>query len=396
MKKIFSKCNIYIAAFALYNLQGVLYTSGGMLSQILLFALMLTSVYHTVSVNANYKVPVYISALNWLLTVFSIYGLYEFITGSTVLIQESQTEVSKIQYLKSIYMSLLPIYSFYYFAIKKELTQANLKIWTFIFLLVATIGYNRYQKEMIAAFRDSGAQLDEITNNFGYTFLSIIPLAVLFRKYPVLQYFILVYCNAFIIMSVKRGAIILGVLSILIFLVISYLNSKKWYSKLSVIGCAFSFVLLYVFAYNYMLEYSDFFMRRLMATQEGDMSFRDEMYTYFLDHYLYDTSLTQFIFGMGANATIKIGFNYAHNDWLEIATNQGLVGLIVYVFYWRAFYKSCKTEIDFNLRLGLVLLFVIYLSKTFVSMSYGGMNIYSTAMLGLCMFECHKTIKQLP
>ena len=36
--------------------------------------------------------------------------------------------------------------------------------------------------------------------------------------------------------------------------------------------------------------------------------------------------------------------NFAHNDWLEILTNQGLVGVVIYGFYWVCFMLTCRSR----------------------------------------------------
>lgn len=136
----------------------------------------------------------------------------------------------------------------------------------------------------------------------------------------------------------------------------------------------------------HMLETSDYFNSRIQATLEGNSSHRDEMYSSLLRTFVYDTSLFQMLLGRGAWGTLTVSFNFAHNDWLEILTNQGLLGIIVFIYYWICFLKNCK---DVNLpsesRICLYMLLLIYFMKTIFSMSYSDMSIYSTSVLALCL-----------
>ena len=56
---------------------------------------------------------------------------------------------------------------------------------------------------------------------------------------------------------------------------------------------------------------------------EGGSSGRDELLTNSLDYYLNNESIIQQIFGLGANGTLSVAGNGAHNDWVELLVNQG-------------------------------------------------------------------------
>jgi hypothetical protein len=93
-------------------------------------------------------------------------------------------------------------------------------------------------------------------------------------------------------------------------------------------------------------------------------------------------------FGSGANATLSISSLYAHNDWLEIAINQGVFGLIIYFFYWIMFFRECSSKsYTPYARLAMQLLFIIYFMKTFFSMSYNDMTVGATLVLGYCLAQ---------
>lgn len=383
----FSSCDLYIFLWILYNLQGTLYTSGNIISQGLLAFLLAWSVVNCFRLNSRDTAnSVYFRGLNVLMLVFTIYGLLLIIMGTELYITEgANKKVRNFVYLKEIYTSLLPIYSFFLFAKKGKLTEKSLKRWFFIFIIVGTLQYARSQREAVLLAMMQGWEPDGITNNSGYIFVSLLPGLILLRKKPMIQYLGLTLCMFLILASMKRGAIIVGVLSVI--LLFSY--QLRYSSHRKKIGIVFLIILVSVASYlaaMHMLETSDYFNSRIQATLEGNSSHRDEMYSSLLRTFVYDTSLFQMLLGRGAWGTLTVSFNFAHNDWLEILTNQGMLGIFVFIYYWICFLKNSK---DVNLpsesRICLSMILFIFFMKTIFSMSYSDMSIYSTSVLGLCL-----------
>ncbi len=87
---------------------------------------------------------------------------------------------------------------------------------------------------------------------------------------------------------------------------------------------------------------SDYMMERIEDTLAGNSSSRDGLYSFFWKYFTEDSCFIHYLLGRGANGTLDIYYNYAHNDWLEIAVNQGLLGIFVYAFYWFGFLKTWK------------------------------------------------------
>ena len=108
---------IYFLLWCVYDLQGVMYTSGGMLSQFVLFLLLLWSAYLFIKVNKHYyRLPAFIKVLTILILLFICYGIILIISCKEFYITEDlYVKVSNLDYLKNILKSLLPIYFFYYF-----------------------------------------------------------------------------------------------------------------------------------------------------------------------------------------------------------------------------------------------------------------------------------------
>ena len=136
------------------------------------------------------------------------------------------------------------------------------------------------------------------------------------------------------------------------------------------------------------MDTSNYFQYRIAQTQAGESSGRDELYATFYNHFLQEENPFRFLFGYGANATLKIGENFAHNDWLEIATNNGLLGLVVYLVYWIGFYVSwrrMKEHPQAFMATGMLLI-ILFLTSLF-SMSYDSVSRCSAMVLGYYMAD---------
>lgn len=375
---IFNECNIYIVLWTLYYLQGTLYEVGSLFSKSILVIVLLMSVINALKINIQGGLCGYLKGLNMLLVMFTVYGVISILITPTI--QFGHRHTQSFNYLKAIYISLLPIYSFYYYTQKGKLDDKSLKVWVLLFFILAMGRY--YAEQTLRLVNTYG---DETTNNSGYTILSLIPLIVYWREKSTFQYILLGVAMVFILMAMKRGAILIGALCVVWFLYQSFKNANRrtkiWVFILTVLVIAAG-----IYAVQYMLENSAYFVSRLEATREGNSSGRDSMFGSLWNFYTNETTVFQFIFGQGADATIAIVGNYAHNDWLEILINNGLIGAIIYLVYWIRFYKEWRNSNDNSIVfmvLGLTLL--IYFMSTLFSMSYNSMSTYATCGLGYAL-----------
>ena len=131
------------------------------------------------------------------------------------------------------------------------------------------------------------------------------------------------------------------------------------------------------------MENSAEFRYRISQTFEGDSSGRDALYNTFLNHFLQEQNPFRFLFGYGANGTILLGGNYAHNDWLEIITNQGILGFVIHLVYWVTlivFWKKIKRNPQAFMAIGLFI--IVYLFSSFFSMSYNCVTRCAAMILG--------------
>lgn len=379
--KNLSRCDFFLLAWVLYYLQGIVYPEGGIISLAILGANLLISAICMFKVMQWRDKPIYFKGLNMLMLLFTIYGfMLVLLSPSTLYYPISGTSMKSYNYIKSIYLSLLPIYPFYYYTKKGFLTAERLRIWGVIFLASVTLSYIRMQREALEALIDA----DETTNNSGYLFLSCLPLLVLYRKKPLIQFACLAFVIAFIVMGMKRGAIVIGLVCVIYFMLQSIRNSKGK-TRISFILLSIGICICAFFFFTHEMTTSDYMMKRIDDTLAGNSSGRDNLYSFFWKYFTEQADFIHYLIGRGANGTLEIYYNYAHNDWLEIAVNQGILGVVVYAFYWLCFYKTWKQATNIDAKTILALTALIFFAKTMFSMSYADMSYVSTSVLGYAL-----------
>ena len=389
--RFFNISILYITLWVFYSLQGTLYASGSIISQGILMILLLWSMYYCFVVNTKYtsnELPKFFKAVNAFLIMATIYGIILILSGKELYTTEEEIiKTSNLDYLKTIYISLLPLYTFYEFSKRGLLTEKHIRILTFVLLGLALANYIKNQQAQMMAALEIGSNREEFTSNSGYKFLRLIPLCLFWYKKPIIQIVLIVTCAIFLVLCMKRGAILIGAICIIyfIFVVLRHMKGKQKVAIIMLIAIA-SFVVI-GFIQN-MLETSDYFSYRIEQTLEGDSSNRDIIYAKYLDHIKNEQSPLLFLFGNGANATLAIGPNYAHNDWLEIAINNGLFGVVIYIWYFIALFKDyiqSKRRLKYYYSNALLMCFIILFSATLFSMSYNSIGIAQSMAIGFIL-----------
>lgn len=385
-----NRCDMFLVAWVLYYLQGIVYSEGGAISITLLGMNLLISANCALKVLQWKKKPTYFKGFNMLMLLFTIYGFALIVSSpSTLYYPISGKTMPSYNYIKSIYLSLLPIYPFYYYTKTGYLTVERLQIWGLVFLASVTLSYFQNQREVLEKLLESGSKAEEITNNSGYLFLSCLPLLVLYRKKPLIQFAALAFVMAFIVMGMKRGAIIIGLISSIYFMWQAITKSKGKMRFLFII-LSVGICVGAVYFFIYQMSTSDYMMHRIESTMEGNSSGRDKLFSHFWKYFTEEASALHYLIGRGANGTLEIYYNYAHNDWLEIAVNHGILGLVVYTFYYLCFYKTWKRATNTDAKTILALMLLIFFAKTLFSMSYADMTYVSTSILGYALATINK------
>ena len=394
-KNIINPCSGYFLLWTIYLMQGTLYPTGSVLSQILILAILLISLCHAYLLLNKRHIPIFFNGLNLLVLMYTVYGIVLFFTDGWYVQIPGKSGVQTFNYLKSYYMSLLPIYSCFYYTKRGYLKLQTLQLWAIIFIGVAISQYFSNQREMLAKLIEEGSRREDITNNIGYVMASLIPIALVFNKRIIFQYVYIGICAAFVFMAMKRGAILISMIGIWMFVWHSLRKSigYKKFISLFIIGIAFAYLYDLVI---HLIEDSDYFNARIERTLAGDTSGRDELFSGLINYYINESSIFNLLIGYGARGTDKIIGNGAHNDWIETLVCHGILGTILFFFFLFAFFlSSYNKKYSIESLFILHIIFVMYIVKTFFSMSIGDMTIYVDTMLGFALADGFSSKREL-
>lgn len=354
-------CAVYTVLWTVYSLQMVL--GIGALGQAVLALLITYSLYKVLYVLLTYKVEPFIKMLTVLLLMFSIYGVIYILNGNqyAIVSELNYFLVPQYYYIKNIFCSITIIFVYYDFAKKGVFTKKALENYTTFFVVTAIFSFfSNY-----ALFENSRSfeYIEGVTNNTGYKFVAIIPLLFLSGKRRILY---LSICVIFPFLSLKRGAIIIACLGA--FMLYRYLFKTAQTSKklniflFGLIGFGIATIGL-----MHYIETNVGFQKRIQMTMDGDSSGRDDIIQKLVDYFIYDNDDTAMIIGNGADATIGIAGNYAHNDWLEILINQGELGFVLYLIFFLVWFYSYRilyknNEYKYSYSFGFTMLYFFFAS----------------------------------
>ena len=383
MNRILNISNCYMLLVVLLLLQDVIYPGGTLLSLGIVGLFALCSAVIALYTCIRYKLPAYFKGLNWLLILFTLYGILYIVSDpKDVVWANGSVDVKSYSYLLNIYLSLLPIYVFYYFTLIGQFYKQKIRFWAIVLMAVSALKFYSFYLTSI------DSPFDEITNSYGYLFVGLIALLIFFEDKFILQFALLVICTVFITISMKRGAVVTAGFSLIPFVLYQWKRDNK-IQRIALTILIVSFVIGIVYMVFYMLHTSDYFISRIESTLEGNSSERDELFIRFWQYYTEEAHLGEQLVGGGANQTLRIGPNFAHNDWLEILINQGLLGCLFYIIYWWLFWreqKKCARIAELSqARWGLIICFVASGMMTFYSMSYANLPIGIAMTIGICL-----------
>ena len=263
----------------------------------------------------------------------------------------------------SIMMALISMSAFAFLS-SQRLCEERFIVVIFVVLLVASIGYFYYMRDSMlieyALDEDQG-----ITNNGSVAFVALLPWLFLIKKrwVSILGLFV---CLFFLVLGAKRGNMLAAIIPSILFVAFVLRALKGWWLKLL---CVIGVIAVVGGGVVTFLEEDEYLQQRLEDTMEGNSSGRDTIYRNALDCWWYSDD-AQFWFGHGFLGTILQIGKAAHNDWLEVLVDYGLLGVMVYgaIFYF--FVRCIRREHNFSYRMVLLASLSIWILKSLYSMAY--------------------------
>lgn len=358
---------------ALYSAQGALYPNGTIISHVsLLILLLISGIYFLKTLlqknnkNLLYKV----------VTVFVIMNVIVAVFGGDI------TNSYHFGQLKNTLLVYLPFFPFYYFAQKGILEEKFLKRFFIVILFLAIMIFFRYNTQMQILRNTEDLNF---VNNTTYKFVFIMPFVFLFRHKKVLSLLLLSILLFFVIAGSKRGAVISTMVGSLfyVYLLLKTISYDKKYIVRNYLLTFIGITVFLVLIYNY-FQSNELLISRLSSIAEGDSSGRDLIYYRLINEWLNSNNFINILFGFGYTSSIEIsGGLFAHNDWLELLTSFGLMGVVVYfAMFYVAIKFAFNAKVKIDKKIMMMALLSIWFITSVVSMNYASPNgVYQTILL---------------
>lgn len=352
----------------LYATQGILLPSGPIPQSLLLMWFFMDSFYLMKFLTSKDRDGIGIIVfLFWLLNTVS------WVISPKLLVCDGEI-IRTFNHYKNLTIGLLTYYPFRYWIKNRIIDERYLKFFSILIFSVAILLFFHYN-----TIKLSQTVKDAITNNEAYLFVCIFPILYVFREKKVLWYSLVIGCLFFILLGAKRGAIICFASQLIIFVLFNMKDTGRRTSHIkslfitSVIVGVLGFV-----GYN-LLQGNEYLLMRLSDMEEGNDASGDArifQYTAILNAFVEAPLFTK-LFGHGFNQTLNIAGNYAHNDWLELLTNQGIVGVLMYLLLFIQLLKSTKAFNGNNWRKCMFYMVLApWFIRSLISMGYVSMETF--------------------
>lgn len=213
-----------------------------------------------------------------------------------------------------------------------------------------------------------------------YYAITLLPaITLLKKKYVYIFFFITIACS---IIACKRTGIITCVTSIVLYIIIA--GKSLTYKIITILTGSVALLAMYIALNHFMAKDIEAIAERIVNIKEDDGSGRGEMYNSVFQEIASNTDINSFLFGKGHNEVINSkgsqGFS-AHNEFLEVAYDYGVVGFIIFSFIFIAIFISyCKTKTHQHKVAMLISLFIFF---AFSLTSHTILN--TTNIVFLCM-----------
>lgn len=237
-----------------------------------------------------------------------------------------------------------------------------------ILLTLCSISYFEYSRSFLLLNMSAESFYgDYVTLNASVVFLMLLPLCILLKN-KILSLSIVCVCIYFLVSSVKRGNILASIIPLAIFVYELWKSTSKKFFKRALLIIALVFISSLVID---LIVNNEYFQFRIQQTQRGDSSHRGVIYQTMWNLWYAKADLLQLIFGYGYYGTVLYSGGYmAHNDWLEVLVDFGLIGCISYLAIFISMIKS-TWHIDNKLyRNVLWAIIAVWLFKTAYSMGF--------------------------
>ena len=277
--------------------------------------------------------------------------------------------------------ALLAYVMFAFLGKKGMLTSKFVTIVSVLLVIAAIPSFYHAQQIALAKLVGGG---DDTTTNASVLFVMFLPMLFLVQNRSV-SLVLFCICLFFLVAGAKRGNIVSAIMPAMLYMFVLYKESVKSLPRLLLFVIIVLGIILW--AKGLILE-DEYLLSRYEDTLEGNSSGRDEIYLGMWKVWTGANNLTTYFLGYGYDGTIhSIMHKRAHNDWLEILVDFGILGITCYVFVFVAlvrFYFSLHKGL---MRYVLLSIIFVWFSKTLYSMGFTDESLALMAIPLGCLYD---------
>lgn len=271
-------------------------------------------------------------------------------------------------------------------------------LWIYIYLFAYTLrlryDIDKYIPKFIIAFSIlsivlflKNYYLNNQIGHIGWSYIesyyaiALIPTITLLRnKAKYILFFIIIICS---IIAAKRTGLIACIFVVILYVL---MIGKNFSSKIKTIIAGSVLLLgLYFVLNQFMSEEIETIADRIENIKEDEGSGRGEIFSNVYNEITNNSDPASFLLGKGHNEVINskssIGFS-AHNEFLEVAYDYGVIGFIIFLFIFIAILRTYTKTKTHQHKVAIFLSFIIFF--TFSLTSHTILN--TTNIVFLCMF----------
>lgn len=286
--------------------------------------------------------------------------------------------------------ALLAFVMFAFLGKEGILTQKFISVSAILLTVAAIPSFYNAQQLALAKLASGG---DETTVNASTIFLMLLPLLFCLRN-RVVSLVLFCVCLFFLISGAKRGNILAAVIPAVLYAWMLYKENKRNVFKISVLIIAIAAIALWI---KDLVLSDEYLLRRLEQTLEGNTSGRDVIYSTMWDMWYGVGSIVNLLFGYGYNGTFLYSpmHKFAHNDWLEILVDFGLLGALFYAAIFISFARLYFRLDRGYPRLVCIAIVSIWFMKTLYSMGFTDEMLALMAIPFGCLFSEYFTDRSI-
>lgn len=297
--------------------------------------------------------------------------------------------------IKGILLTGLIFYPFYHLSKRNVIKPKHLIRFLGVLTPLFILQFH-FRADTILSERGSGQT--DVVNNAAYLFVGLIPYLFFITKRKIFASVWIVIILFYIIQSAKRGAVIAAGVGFISF---AYFHIRTLERKNKIKG--YILVLLAFIGFIYfardLYESNSYLMMRMESISDGGFSGRDIIYRNLINSWIGSDNIINLIFGFGFASSLTysgLGLS-AHNDWLELLVNFGLIGVLIYGgLFVSGFKKVLSTKWLIERKLILFTILLIILVNTMVYRFYSEVNSFLYVVILGYLFGTESMMKMSP